>query len=169
MMSILTSGQGFTFLRHTLNDGDVLTDEGVAAAVAIGHSLADQAFPLVVVSGMQRAAQTAACVLAVGSASGQRGVFVHQGFGSDDWKGWGDLIKRTGSDDVQDLAKADAARYERVRQRVNEAMSWTADRLGSSGEALIVSHSPIIEFAIWELSGKPPAPFERGQHASFHG
>jgi broad specificity phosphatase PhoE len=168
-MNILASGQGFTFLRHTLNEGDALTDEGVASALNIGSSLADRDFALVVVSGMQRTAQTAACVLAAGSTSGRNGVFVHEGFGSDDWKGWGDLIKRVGSSDVKDLARADEARYEDVRKRVKDAMNWTADRLGFPGEALIVSHSPIIEFAIWELTGKPPAPFERGQYASFRG
>lgn len=168
-MNILGSGQGFTFLRHTLNDGDALTDDGVESALEVGRSLADRNFSLVVVSGMQRAAQTAACVLAAGSTSGVKGVFVHEGFGSDDWKGWGDLIKRTGSGNVQDLASADDDRYRQVRERVNDAMNWTARKLGSDGDALIVSHSPIIEFAIWELTGRPPTPFERGQHASFRG
>ena len=49
--------------RHTDNDGDTLTEEGVAAAVALGRSLSG-GYQVIVSSGAQRATQTAACVIA---------------------------------------------------------------------------------------------------------
>ncbi len=49
--------------RHTDNDGDVLTPDGVAAAVGIGRRL-EGGYNLVASSGAQRATQTVACLLA---------------------------------------------------------------------------------------------------------
>jgi hypothetical protein len=46
--------------RHTDNDGDLLTDEGVAAALRIGAGLAG-GYRLGVSTGAQRATQTLAC------------------------------------------------------------------------------------------------------------
>src|SRR5207249_4779905 len=54
--------------RHTDNDGDVLTGEGVAAALRVGGGLAG-GYRLGVSTGAQRATQTLACFLA---ALGQR-------------------------------------------------------------------------------------------------
>ena len=49
--------------RHTDNDGDMLTAEGVQAAVALGELLSG-CYQVIVSSGAQRATQTAACVIA---------------------------------------------------------------------------------------------------------
>ena len=49
--------------RHTDNDGDVLSDEGVAAALRLGAGLAG-GYRLAVSTGAQRATQTVGCLLA---------------------------------------------------------------------------------------------------------
>jgi broad specificity phosphatase PhoE len=46
--------------RHTDSDGDLLTDEGVQAALEIGANLRG-GYRLLVSSGAQRATQTLAC------------------------------------------------------------------------------------------------------------
>ena len=46
--------------RHTDNDGDVLTEDGIRAALEIGRGLAG-GYVLLVSSGAQRATQTLAC------------------------------------------------------------------------------------------------------------
>jgi hypothetical protein len=51
--------------RHTDNDGDSLTEEGVSAALEIGARL-EGPYEVVVSTGAQRATQTAACFLAAG-------------------------------------------------------------------------------------------------------
>ncbi|MGH2922084.1 MAG: hypothetical protein ACRDKU_08475, partial [Gaiellaceae bacterium] len=48
--------------RHTDADGDVLTPEGVRAAVAIGSRL-EGGYDVLVSTGAQRATQTLACFL----------------------------------------------------------------------------------------------------------
>src|SRR5438128_9853483 len=49
--------------RHTASDGDVLTPDGIRAAVDIGNRLHDR-YDILVSSGAQRATQTIACMLA---------------------------------------------------------------------------------------------------------
>jgi broad specificity phosphatase PhoE len=49
--------------RHTDNDGDVLSPEGITAAVTLGATLSGN-YEAVWTSGAQRAAQTPACLLA---------------------------------------------------------------------------------------------------------
>src|SRR2546425_4666088 len=65
--------------RHTASDGDLLTPDGVAAAVAIGERL-NGAYDLVVSSGAQRATQTLACFLAGLGRPQPSGVTVDGGF-----------------------------------------------------------------------------------------
>jgi broad specificity phosphatase PhoE len=48
--------------RHTDNDGDLLTPDGIRAAVEIGCRL-ESRYDLLVSSGVQRATQTLACLV----------------------------------------------------------------------------------------------------------
>ncbi|MBV8734974.1 MAG: histidine phosphatase family protein, partial [Solirubrobacterales bacterium] len=52
-------GRYLELRRHTDNDGDVLTPEGVRSALEIGRAL-DGQYALLVSSGAQRATQTLA-------------------------------------------------------------------------------------------------------------
>src|SRR6266511_352019 len=67
--------------RHTDNDGDVLTDRGVAAALRIGAGLAG-GYRLGVSTGAQRATQTLACLLAALGQPVPGGVIVESGLRS---------------------------------------------------------------------------------------
>jgi hypothetical protein len=64
--------------RHTDADGDVLTLEGVRAAVAIGSRL-EGSYEVLVSSGVQRATQTLACFLAGLGEKVRQGVVVERG------------------------------------------------------------------------------------------
>jgi len=152
-----------TFLRHTQNDGDVLTLQGIAAAVQIGEQFAATTFSLVVVSGAQRTAQTAACVLASGRLPVARGVFVHAGFGSSDWDSWGRLIDKAGTADIQGLSQANPEFVAAAAAAIDEAITWTTAQLGSGGHALVISHSPLIELALWRITGAVTPSLSRGQ------
>ena len=67
--------------RHTNSDGDVLTDQGVAAALRIGAGLTG-GYPLGVSTGAQRATQTLACLLAALAQPVPSGVIVEPGLRS---------------------------------------------------------------------------------------
>src|SRR5215217_6590285 len=59
--------------RHTDNDGDELTEEGVRAALDVGRGLVG-GYELLVSSGAQRATQTLARGVRAGRERGSRGV-----------------------------------------------------------------------------------------------
>ena len=61
--------------RHTDNDGDALSDDGVAAALRLGGRLAG-GYQVAVSTGAQRATQTVGCLLAALGQSVPDGVVV---------------------------------------------------------------------------------------------
>jgi broad specificity phosphatase PhoE len=166
-----TAGRGrrLTLLRHTANAGDRLTDAGIEAAVALGAELAGTGFTLVVTSGAQRAAQTAACVLASGLLTVPLGVYVHEGFALADGAAWDEAINDAGGPEIMGIKAAAPALVGAAAAALSDAVTWTCDRLSKDGHALIVSHSPLIELAVWELTGTAPDPFERGQWVTVDG
>jgi broad specificity phosphatase PhoE len=162
-MPVSSRERNLIFLRHAENSGDALTDAGIVTALEVGEQLVKFPISLVVVSGAQRTAQTAACVLASGQIAVKQGVHVQAGFGSTDWTGWGKLMDGLGTNDIKELAEADQVMVDAAGEEVDAGIAWTRSRLGEGQHALIVSHNPIIELAIWRLTGTPPAPFARGQ------
>jgi broad specificity phosphatase PhoE len=62
-VSVAPVGREIELRRHTDADGDVLTAEGVGAALEIGARLGGE-YHLAVSTGAQRATQTLACFLA---------------------------------------------------------------------------------------------------------
>ena len=92
--------------RHTDNDGDALTPDGVRAAVDIGARLRGD-YELLVSSGMQRATQTLACFLA---GLGQRvagGVIVEHGLRTETEGRWREIYAQTGKPDLESFRTAD--------------------------------------------------------------
>src|SRR5256885_17189439 len=65
--------------RHTDADGDVLTPDGVRAALDIGRRL-ESRYDTMISSGAQRATQTLACFLAGMGHKGGGGGIVDSGF-----------------------------------------------------------------------------------------
>jgi broad specificity phosphatase PhoE len=81
-------GREIELRRHTDADGDVLTPEGVAAALKIGARLVG-GYQLAISTGAQRATQTLACFLATLGQQVPGGVVVEPGLRSrveDRWR-----------------------------------------------------------------------------------
>jgi broad specificity phosphatase PhoE len=92
--------------RHTDADGDVLTLEGVRAAVAIGSRL-EGSYEVLVSSGAQRATQTLACFLAGLGEKVRQGVVVEPGLRSGAEERWRAAYQKAGSGALQALREAD--------------------------------------------------------------
>src|SRR5688572_24241538 len=92
--------------RHTASDGDVLTPEGISAAVAIGERLGAE-YDLVVSSGAQRATQTLACFLAGFDRRLSCGVTVDAGFRSTQEERWREVAKRSKAGSLGAFIQAD--------------------------------------------------------------
>jgi broad specificity phosphatase PhoE len=139
--------------RHTDNDGDVLTAEGVRAALDIGSRLAG-GYEVAVSTGAQRATQTLACFLA---ALGERvpgGAVVEPGLRSQVEDRWRAAYERAGSGELEALRGADPELVEEDSAVLGAALRRVVERLGPSGRALVVGHSPTNEAAVLGLTGR---------------
>ena len=148
--------------RHTDNDGDALTEDGVRAAVDIGAHLAGD-YTLLVSSGMQRATQTLACFLA---GLGQRvpdGVIVESGLRTEAEGRWREIYAQTKRPDLASFQAADPEFVALETASLGRALQRVFDRLGDSGRALAVGHSPTNEAAVFALTGDLVRPLEKGE------
>ena len=138
-------------LRHTANDGDRLTPEGILAALAIGRSLEGD-YELAASSGAQRATQTVGCLLAGLGRPVPGGVVVVEALRSTVEDRWRAAYRTAGAGDLESLREADP---DLVAQDSN-AM------LGDGERALAVGHSPTNEAAVYGLTGIIIEPLLKG-------
>src|ERR671937_2348930 len=105
-VTIARVGREIELWRHTDADGDVLTAEGVAAALAIGGRLRG-GYHLAVSTGAQRATQTLACLLAALGHQVPGGVVVEPGLRSQVEDRWRAAYGKAGSGTLGALREAD--------------------------------------------------------------
>ncbi len=147
--------------RHTANEGDVLTPEGVWDAIKIGRRLRGE-YALAVSSGAQRATQTIACFLA---GLGQRvpdGIVVEPKLRSAHEDRWREAYERAGSGDLDALRQADPDLVTADSAALGTGLRDIFDRLPEGGRALVVGHSPSNEAAVLGLSGQIIPPLGKG-------
>lgn len=148
--------------RHTDNDGDALTDKGVAAAVALGKSL-NGSYQVVVSSGAQRATQTAACVLAGLGKMIPGGVVVEPALRSTMEDRWRAAYRTAGAGDIESLRNADPDLVRVDSDLLAEGLERTFGRLADGQRALAVGHSPTNEAAVFGLTGTIIEPMRKGE------
>ncbi len=147
--------------RHTDADGDVLTLEGVRAAVAIG-SRSEGGYEVLVSSGAQRATQTLACFLAGAGEKVLRGVVVEPGLRSGAEERWRAAYERAGSGTLEALRDADPELVAQDSAALAAALRRVLDGLPEEGRALIAGHSPTNEAAVFGLTGQMVEPISKG-------
>jgi broad specificity phosphatase PhoE len=147
--------------RHTDSEGDVLTPDGVQAAVEIGSRL-DGDYDLLVSTGAQRCTQTLGCFLAGLGQTVSGGVVVEPGLRSDDEDRWRELYQEAGSGELEAFRKVDASFVEAEARRLAQALQRVLEALPDGGRALAVGHSPTNEAAVWGLSGEAVDPVDKG-------
>jgi broad specificity phosphatase PhoE len=147
--------------RHTDNDGDVLTAEGVAAAVALGAGLAG-GYRVVVSTGAQRATQTAGCLLAGLGQALPGGVVVEPGLRSRREDRWREVAGEAGGGDLAAMRSVDPGFVDEEAAALGAALGRVLERLGDGERALAVGHSPTNEAAVLGLTGQLVAPLAKG-------
>ncbi len=147
--------------RHSDDDDDALSADGVRQALEIGAGLEGN-YGVLVSTGAQRATQTLACFLA---ALGQRvpgGVVVEDGLRSDVEDRWKAAYQEAGSGELDALRAADSELVEQDSATLGSALRRVLDRLEDGGRALVVGHSPTNEAAVLGLTGEVVAPMSKG-------
>jgi broad specificity phosphatase PhoE len=147
--------------RHTDADGDVLTAEGVAAALEIGANLAG-GYDLAVSTGAQRATQTLACFLAALGQQVPGGVVVDSGLRSQVEDRWRAAYQKAGSGTLEALREADPDLVAQDSERLGAALRGVLDHVPDGGRALVVGHSPTNEAAVLGLTAEIIAPLGKG-------
>jgi broad specificity phosphatase PhoE len=147
--------------RHTDADGDVLTPEGVSAAIDIGCHLRG-AYDVLVSSGAQRATQTLACFLAGLGEEVLRGVVVEPGLRSAAEERWRAAYEKAGSGTLQALREADPELVEEDSATLAAALRRVLELLPDGGRALVAGHSPTNEAAVFGLAGEIVEPISKG-------
>jgi broad specificity phosphatase PhoE len=147
--------------RHTDNEGDVLTPDGVRAALEIGARLSG-GYQIAVSTGAQRATQTLACFLAVLGEHVPDGVVVEPGLRSQVEDRWRAAYDQAGSGTLEALRAADPDLVQEDSAVLGAALRRVLDRLGDGGRALVVGHSPTNEAAVLGLTGHEVPPLAKG-------
>lgn len=147
--------------RHTDAEGDVLTAEGVAAALKIGAALKG-GYHVAVSSGAQRATQTLACFLAALGENVQGGVVVEPGLRSQMEESWRAAYEMAGSGELSALREADPELVVEDSARLGDSLRRILDALPDGGSALAVGHSPTNEAAVFGLTGEIVPPLAKG-------
>lgn len=147
--------------RHTDNEDDVLSAEGVRRALEIGAALRG-AYDLLVSTGAQRATQTLGCFLAAMGGKVPGGVVVEDGLRSKVEDQWRAAYRDAGSGEMQALRSADPELVERDSATLGSALRRVLGRLPEGGRALVVGHSPTNEAAVLGLTGQAVPPMSKG-------
>jgi broad specificity phosphatase PhoE len=148
--------------RHFKNDGDVLSKEGVAAAVKAGRKLAGP-YQLAVSSGAQRATQAVACLLAGHGKAVAGGVVVDPGLRSQNEARWIELIGQAGADDLGAIRALDPDFVAAQAVVLGDVLRRIFAGLKEGEAAIVVGHSPTNEAAVLGLTGELIAPLAKGK------
>jgi phosphohistidine phosphatase SixA len=154
-------GREIELRRHTDADEDILTAEGVAAALEIGARL-EGGYHLAVSTGAQRATQTLACFLAALGRHVPGGVVVEAGLRSQVEDRWRAAYQKAGSGALGALREADPGLVAQDSERLGAALGRVLEALPDGGRALVVGHSPTNEAAVFGLTGEIVPPLAKG-------
>jgi broad specificity phosphatase PhoE len=147
--------------RHTDSDGDVLTEDGVKAALEIGRHLTPP-YTLLVSSGAQRATQTLGCFACALTEPVSGGVIVEPRLRSEIEDRWRAAYRAAGSSELSAMREADPELVRDDSERLAAGLRRILDRLPDDGRALAVGHSPTNEAAVFGLTGETVAPISKG-------
>ncbi|MDQ4098343.1 MAG: hypothetical protein M3144_10815 [Actinomycetota bacterium] len=148
--------------RHTDDDDDVLSGDGVQQALEIGAGL-HGGYELGVSTGAQRATQALACFLAGLGEKVPGGVVVEEGLRSKVEDQWKAAYKEAGSGELEALRSADPDLVKEDSATLGAALRAVLDRLSDGGRALVVGHSPTNEAAVLGLTGEIVPPISKGE------
>jgi broad specificity phosphatase PhoE len=147
--------------RHTDSDGDVLTQDGVEAALEIGRRLTGP-YALLVSSGAQRATQTLACFACALTDPVSGGAIIEPGLRSEVEDRWRVAYQTAQSGELGAMREADPELVREDSQRLAAGLRRIIDRLPEGARALAVGHSPTTEAAVFGLTGEIVAPISKG-------
>lgn len=149
--------------RHTDNDGDALTPEGISDAEAIGRERLHPPYVSFVSTGAARATEV---LQILRRAARQDDIAVTEvtGLRSSVEDRWRDAALSAGTGaDVEAMRAVDPDLVEMESRLLGTALRGVIDELPEGGRALVVGHSPTNEAAVLGLVGEVVVPLGKGE------
>jgi hypothetical protein len=149
--------------RHTDNDGDALTEQGVRDAEAIGDGGLHPPYAAFVSTGAARATQM---LTILRRAAGQDDVPVtmQTGLRSTVEERWREAASAAGKGaSVEDMRAFDPDLVEHECSLLGSVLGKVVDSLPEGGRALVVGHSPTNEAAVLGLTAELVGPLGKGE------
>ena len=149
--------------RHTDNDGDALTPDGVAAAEAIGRERLHPPYAAFVSTGAARASRMLE-LLRHAAGQDDRRITVASGLRSAVEDRWREASRAAGKGaDVEAMRAIDPDLVERDSWLLGAALRQVVQSLPDGGRTLVVGHSPTNEAAVLGLTGRVVPPLGKGE------
>jgi broad specificity phosphatase PhoE len=149
--------------RHTDNDADQLTPEGLEAAERVGRQLLNPPYDAYISSGAARATQMLEILR---RAAGQENhpITAEPGLRSVVEDRWRDVAKAAGKGaDLEAIRDRDPDLVDKESWMLGRALKRVIDQLPDGGRALVVGHSPTNEAAVLGVTGTVVAPLGKGE------
>jgi phosphohistidine phosphatase SixA len=149
--------------RHTDNDADRLSPQGIADAEAIGRGGLNPPYSAFVSSGAARSTQMLE-ILRSAVSQDQTPITEASGLRSSVEDRWRDAAKaaRKGAD-IEAIRAVDPDLVERESWLLALVLRGILDSLPDGGRALVVGHSPTNEAAVLGLTGEVVPPLGKGK------
>jgi phosphohistidine phosphatase SixA len=149
--------------RHTDNEGDHLTRQGVADAEVIGQQGLHPPYVAYVSTGAERATQMLE-ILRHAAGQDQLPVTVTAGLRSSVEDRWRQAATAAGkAADLEAMRAIDPDLVERESLLLGSVLRQVVEGLPEGGRALVVGHSPTNEAAVLGLTGQLVPPLGKGQ------
>ena len=149
--------------RHTDNDEDALTPDGIQAAEAIGRDRLHPPYAGFISSGAARATQMLEILR---SAAGQTDPPIVEvpGLRSSVEDRWREAASAAGKGaDLEDMRVVDPDLVEQESRLLGMALRQVVGSVPEGGRALVVGHSPTNEAAVLGLTGILVPPLGKGE------
>jgi hypothetical protein len=149
--------------RHTDNDGDSLTTEGIAAAEVIGRERLRPPYAFFGSTGAHRATEMAEILR---RAAGQEDVAITEvpalrSSVEDRWRSAASAAGKGAT--VEEMRSVDPDLVEKESSLLGSALRGVFDELPDGARALVVGHSPTNEAAVLGLAGAVVEPLGKGE------
>jgi phosphohistidine phosphatase SixA len=149
--------------RHTDNDGDRLSEQGVADAEAIGRTGLHPPYALFVSTGADRATEMLR-ILRRAANQDEAPIITEIALRSAVEDRWREAAKAAGKGaSLEDMRAIDPDLVEHESRLLGAALQGIVEALPDDGRALIVGHSPTPEAAVSGLAGLTVAPLGKGE------
>jgi hypothetical protein len=149
--------------RHTDNDGDALTPDGISAAEAIGRDRLSPPYAAFVSTGAGRATQMLE-ILRGAAGQEDQPITEDAALRSSVEDRWREAARAAGKGaDVEAIRRVDPDLVDMESRLLGSALRSLLEALPDGGRALVVGHSPTNEAAVLGLAAVVVPPLGKGE------